>query len=193
VSARDRATPSATSPWWATPTFSIDDERPCPRCGKPFVFTASEKRFWRGKFSPIGLDLHTSSILCQRCRSEQSAERHAAQELGRAVERVARQPDDAAALLTLVRATAEYAQAEGGEGNLDRGIAAARRARRIKPNLHEALYWEAVCHDLAGREQKAITVYQEFVESAHVGRNDPKIQTALQRIAQATAADADGS
>ena len=135
-------------------------------------------------------------MLCQRCRSEQSAERHAerelSKELSKAVERVARQPDDATALLALARATAEYAQAEG-EGNLDRGIAAARRARRIKPNLHEGLYWEAVCHDLAGREQKAITVYEEFVESAHVGRNHPKIQTALQRIAQATAADADSS
>jgi hypothetical protein len=184
-------TPSATSPWWATPKFSIDEERPCPRCGKPFVFTASEKRFWRGKFSPMGLDFHTSSILCPRCRSEESAERHAAQELGKAVERVTRQPDDAGALLTLARATAEYALAEGGEGNLDRAIAAARRARRIKPNLHEALYWEAVCHDLAGREQKARVVYQAFVESAHVGRSDPKIQTALHRIAQAKDADAD--
>lgn len=192
MSARERAAPSATSPWWAAPTFSIDEERPCPRCGKPFVFTASEKRFWRGKFPPIGLDIHTSSMLCQRCRSEESAERHAAQELCKAVERVARQPDDATALLALARATAEYAQVEG-EGNLDRGIAAARRARRIKPNLHEALYWEAVCHDLAGRQQKAITVYEEFVESAHVGRNHPKIKTASQRIAPATAADADRS
>jgi hypothetical protein len=106
--------------------------------------------------------------LCPDRRRERRAERALNTQLGKAVELVARQPDDAAALLALARVTAEFAQ-DSGEGDLDRGIAAARRARRIKPKLHEALDWEAICQDLAGRAQKAMTLYQEFIESAHPG------------------------
>ena len=36
-----------------------------------------------------------------------------------------------------------------------------------------------------------MTLYEEFVDSAEVGRGHPMVQTGRQRIAQATAADAD--
>ena len=125
---------------------SIDASRACPVCGTPFAFTTKEKRHWRETFSPLGLDFHTSSIPCHRCRRERRAERARETQLGKAVERVKQQPDDSAALLALARVTAESALTSESV-DLDRAIAAARRARRIKPKLHEALYWEAVCHD----------------------------------------------
>jgi hypothetical protein len=68
-------------------------------------------------------------MLCQQCRRERGTERQAARVLNKRLSnavQLARQPDDAAALLARARATAEFAE-DSGEGDLDRGIAAARR------------------------------------------------------------------
>jgi putative zinc ribbon protein len=176
---------AALRAYFGRPVF-VDEEKVCRKCETPFVVTAAEKKDWH----EMGITSHLSHDLCSDCRRERSARRALNTQLDKAVQRVARQPDDAAASLALARATAEFTEARG-TGDLDRGIAAARRARRIKPRLQEALYWEAVCQELAGRTQKAMTLYEEFVEAAHGGRHKQLVRAARQRIAQAMADNAD--
>jgi len=173
---------------WRNPIY-VDEQKVCTECGTSFVVTAREKKYWN---ETLRITSHFSPRACQSCRRAGRTARALNTQLSKAVQLVARHPDDPAALLALARVTAESAQASG-TGDLDRGIAAARRARRIKPKLHETLYWEAVCQDLAGRTQKAMTLYEAFVESAHVPRNHPTFRTARERIAEARAADTDSS
>jgi hypothetical protein len=56
---------------------------------------------------------------------------------------------------------------------VDRGIAAARRARRIEAKLYEALHWEVACQHLAGRTGDAMPLYEVFIETAQQHRALP--------------------
>ena len=154
--------------------FYVDEDKVCTQCGEPFVFTAGEQKFW---FETLRFHFSSTAVRCRRCRRQRRTERALNQQLGAAVELVERQPDDPVALVTLARTTAEFV-ASVGTGNLDRGIAAARRAQRLAPSLHEALYWEAACHELAGRTERATAVYDEFIASV---RNQRRYRTMVER------------
>jgi hypothetical protein len=169
----------------------VDEEKVCRDCGKPFVVTAREKRYWH---DTLGVTSHFSPDACKSCRRERRSARALNTQMTQAARLAARRPDDAAALLTLARATAEVVESSrtGSRKALHRGIEAARRARRIEPKLQEARYWEAACEHLAGRTETAMRLYAEFIESAQgIGRCWPLVETARERIADAAAADAE--
>jgi hypothetical protein len=66
--------------------------------------------------------------------------------------------------------------------NSDRRIAAAHRALKIAPLLYEALYWEALCQEAAGRKRKARVLYEAFIAVLQDNkRYRPLVEAAIQR------------
>lgn len=158
--------------------FYLDEERVCVQCGKSFLFTAHEQKFW---YETLKFNFSSTAIRCRSCRRQRRTGRALHQQLAAAVELVMAHPDDPVALVTLARSTAEYHH-HHGKGNLERGIAAARKARKIAPALHEAWYWEGVCQEAAGRGEKAHELYDTFIAAEHqTKRYRSLVQDALSR------------
>jgi hypothetical protein len=158
--------------------FYVDEEKVCTQCAQPFTFTAHEQKFW---YETLRFNFRSTAIRCQRCRRQRRNGRSLQHQLSAAIRLADEQPDDPIALVTLARATAEYFQ-YFGSGNLDRGIAAAHRALKITPLLYEALYWEGLCQEAAGRKRKAYGLYEAFIAALQDNkRYRPLVEAAIQR------------
>ncbi len=147
--------------------FYLDQELSCRRCGARFVWPAEQQRRW---FEELGLSAAARPPgHCPRCRRRQRTARAAHQRLDRAVVAAREQPDDPAALVELAAATVAHVRLVGS-GNLDRALAAVRRAGRADPStgdaVREAVFWEGACHDVAGRAARAVGCYERFVRAA---------------------------
>ncbi len=139
--------------------FYIDEERTCVQCRSKFTFYAKEQKYW---YETLGFNLASMAIRCLRCRRERRTEAALRQQFARLTEELASRPRDPDLLLELGKVTVEY-RARTGQGNLDRGIAACRAAREEWPQFAEPLFWEARCHELAGRTGKAATLSMPFL------------------------------
>ncbi len=142
--------------------FYVDLERPCIQCGGDFVFRAREQKYW---YETLRFNLHSTAIRCVECRKRRRSDRALAGALDEAVQAVKADGDDLAALVQLAEATVAYAE-RFGDGDLDRAIAAVRNARKRRPELLEALFWEGRCQALAGREAKARECWHAFLDVA---------------------------
>jgi hypothetical protein len=158
--------------------FYVDEEKVCVQCGQPFIFTAHEQKFW---YETLRFNFSSTAIRCQKCRRQRRNGRSLQHQLSVALRLADEQPEDPVALVTLARATAEYFQ-YFSSGNLDRGIAAAHRALKVAPLLYEALYWEGVCQEAAGRKAKACRLYEAFIAALEDNkRYRPLVEAAAQR------------
>jgi hypothetical protein len=161
--------------------FYTDEEKVCVQCGQPFTFTAHEQKFW---YETLRFNFCSTAIRCRRCRRQRRNGRSLQNQLTEAIRLVDQQPDDPAALITLTRTTAEYFE-HFRSGNLDRGIAAAHRALKLAPTLHEALYWEALCQEAAGHKRKAHALYEAFIAAMQDNkRYRPLLEAAVQQKEQ---------
>lgn len=79
-----------------------------------------------------------------------------------------------AVLIALARATVTYREMTG-EGNLERAIGACRKARDEWPLSHEAFFWEAKCHKLAGRSEEAQQLFGDFIAAAGTDDRSSKL------------------
>ena len=111
---------------------------------------------------------------CPVCRRARQVARRLNRRLARATDKVRERPDDADALVEFARAMAEY-HLTLGTGDLQRGIAAARKAARLDPRRHTAHLWEAVCHDAAGHTVRAAECYRRFTRAARTTRGLRKL------------------
>lgn len=135
----------------------------CRRCGVDFVFTAEQQRYW---YAELKLwDAAKPPRLCPSCGRARRTGRERHNRLTEATRRSRERPDDPDALLGLAAATADHV-AHHGRGSAGQGVAAARRARQLDPDLVEAYFWEGACHDAAGRPGRAVDCYQRFVTEA---------------------------
>jgi hypothetical protein len=151
--------------------FYIDRTRTCCRCGKEFVFRADEQRYW---YETLRFTLDSVAIRCASCRRESRRDRERAARHVDAVAAARAKPNDAGAQLALAESIVAERERERG-GDIDAGIAAARRAHRLNPSLVEALYFEAWLHDAAGRPARAREMFAAFLKRAEgVARRDVK-------------------
>ncbi len=162
--------------------FYVDQELRCRECGTAFVWPAERQRHC---YEVRQLSVAAGPpARCPECRRERRAALAVARRLARTTENVRGNPDDVGALLEFAAAMAEHG-AKPGSGDLARGIAAARKAVRLDPGAHTAYFWEAVCHDVSGRTERAVDCYQRFTHAARKTRGLRKLLgRAHQRLAE---------
>ena len=140
--------------------FYRDQHKTCVQCGDAFVFSAREQKFW---YERLGFYLDSEAIRCRRCRKQQRTMKALARQVSALRDRQRDAPDDPAVALELAETTVRFRETTG-EGDLDRAVANARRARRRWPENRASLFWEARAQQLAGREDRAVPLYQTFVD-----------------------------
>ena len=141
--------------------FYVDEERTCRQCGESFTFTAKEQKFW---YERLKFNYHSSAVRCPACRKTKRTEKALRAEMADLLRRLDESPEDPAALVELARATVQYRR-RAGEGDLERAIGACRKARRLA-SAGEALFWEGVAQQLAGRPAKARAALKDFLGNA---------------------------
>lgn len=146
--------------------FYSDEEKVCVQCGDTFVFSGKEQKYW---YEGLQFNFHSIAIRCTTCRRLQRSEKALRAQLSAARSRLRQNPDDPHALLEDAEGCVRYFE-RTGEGNLNRGIASARKALKIWPKAIEGLYWEGLAHSLAGRPEKSRPLLETFVEKAGVIR-----------------------
>ncbi|WP_225962904.1 zinc-ribbon domain containing protein [Actinomadura algeriensis] len=147
--------------------FYVDQELRCRNCTTTFIWPAEQQRHW---YEVLQLSVAGKPpALCPDCRRERQEARAIGRRLARATDNVRESPDDVDALLEFAAAMAEHGK-KLGSGDLARGVAAARKASRLDPSAVTAHFWEAVCHEAAGRSERAADGYQRFVYEAHARR-----------------------
>jgi len=151
--------------------FYVDEARTCVQCRETFTFSAKEQKFW---YETLQFNLASSAIRCRSCRKQRQTERALREQIGAALRQLKSRPNDPAVLIELARATVRYRE-RTGQGNLDRAIAASRRAFSEWPASPEPLFWEGKCHYLAGRNAKGRTCLTEFITEAHRGHRLSKL------------------
>lgn len=135
-------------------------ERTCVQCKQAFTFGAAEQKFW---YETLQFNEASTAVRCLACRKQRRTETALRDALAQALRAIEKTPADALAHLALAEATVHF-RARTGAGNLDRGLAAARRARKLQPTLAAALYWEGELQGLAGRDAAARKALAAFLE-----------------------------
>lgn len=144
-----------------------DIERTCVQCGQDFVFGAGEQRYW---YETLSFHESSTAIRCVRCRKRARTVHALQAQLALALRATEAAPRDADRWLELAKVSAELRQATG-QGDLNRGLDAARKAWRLSDErLPAALYWESVLQRLAGREAKAVQAEDAFLAHANGAR-----------------------
>lgn len=146
--------------------FYVDEPRVCVQCSQPFTFGAAEQKFW---YETLRFWADSTAIRCVDCRRKQRGRAAIQRQLDAALKAVRQSPDDPARLIELAEARALYRE-QWGEGDVDGGIAAARRAQALWPEQTRGLFWEGRLQALAGRPAKARTCFRRFVEQTTESR-----------------------
>jgi hypothetical protein len=139
--------------------FYVDQHRVCIQCGKDFVFSAAEQKFWYETLKFYGTSV---AIRCKECRRRKKTEASLGQQLQAVKKALKKDPKNPARLLELAETIVDL-HLKTGHGKLDEAITAARAARLIDPNASESIFWEGCCHMIAGRNEKAIDMLQKFL------------------------------
>lgn len=146
--------------------FYIDQEKTCQQCGKAFVFSAAEQKYW---YETLKFHFSSVAIRCLACRRRRRTERALQAQLAKSLEMIRQRPDDPAALMAGAEASARLYQRRG-TGDLDRALSFARRAARLWPEARELAFWEGLCQALAGRPEKARPLLESFLSRASKSR-----------------------
>ncbi|HEY9844508.1 MAG TPA: zinc-ribbon domain-containing protein, partial [Candidatus Obscuribacterales bacterium] len=126
--------------------FYLDEPRRCVQCGQDFLFRAAEQKFW---YETLKFNFHSTAIRCPACRRQRRSLKALLHGIQSAAARLAGAAADPLAQLAYAEALIAY-HARCGKGDLDKAVAACRRARKLEPRLSESLYWEAEAHWLEG-------------------------------------------
>jgi tetratricopeptide (TPR) repeat protein len=142
--------------------FYVDEDRTCIQCKEPFVFRAEEQKYW---YETLKFNFGSIAVRCRSCRRKKRTEASLRDQIGSVLRQLEQHPDDSRALLELARTTVMYRE-RTGEGNLQRAIAACRKAVNEAPESPEPLYWEGRCHEISGRTAKATECFVRFLANA---------------------------
>lgn len=138
--------------------FYVDSQRRCRSCKHSFVFSAKEQRHW---YETLKFFDSSYAIDCLPCRRKRREERKLLERHSAIANQARAAPDDAQGQLAVAKLIFAL-RSRFLHGNLNAGIAAARKARRLDPNLVEALYWEGRLQELAQRHERARSCLQQF-------------------------------
>jgi hypothetical protein len=141
--------------------FYVDEQRTCVQCRVAFTFGAEEQKFW---YETLHFFADSVAIRCADCRKQRRNKVAIQRQLMAALAAVAKTPNDPACLIEVAEARARFREA-WGSGDLDSGLAAARRAQQIWSEQPRAIFWEGHIQELAGRFAKARACYQRFLHT----------------------------
>lgn len=156
--------------------FYVDEEHSCIQCGKDFVFTATEQRYW---YETLRFNFSSIPVRCLACRRARRSEHALGEQIARARADVGK--NNPAGNIALARAIVEYHE-RTQHGNLNEAIAAARKAKDLWPDSVEPGLWEGVAQALAGRKEKARTALQSFL--AQPGKSPAALKTKAEKYLQ---------
>lgn len=141
--------------------FYLDQTRQCAECGRDFVFSGKEQKFW---YEELKFHFDSVAIRCLDCRRRQRTRNGLNSALSRAKRRVAEEPLNPICQLKLAEALVRLYE-HTGHGDLTEAIAAARKASRspgrTESHRGEALFWEAMAQANLGREERARPLFAE--------------------------------
>ncbi len=160
--------------------FYVDEKRTCVQCDREFVFGAREQKFW---YETLRFNFGSTAIRCPSCRRHRRSQRALRAQIAAALAGLREDPDDPALLLADAEATVRLHQ-RVGEGNLDRAIASCRKALRIWPRAHEALFWEGLAQRQAGRRAAAAHALTEFLRRPPSSRRAGAQRREAKRIVE---------
>jgi hypothetical protein len=145
--------------------FYVDQERSCVECGRDFVFSASEQKFW---YEDLKFHFDSVAIRCQECRRKQRTKKTLNTAVARAKSRLAESPLDAIRALAVAEALVRLME-HTGEGDLNEAIALARKARRSGDKIEglegKALFWEGKAQALLERHDRAEPLFRAALET----------------------------
>lgn len=162
--------------------YYLPIERTCVQCKQAFTFGAAEQKFW---YETLQFNLTSTAIRCVDCRKKRRTEASLREALARSLHAIEKNPADALSHLALAEATAAFRE-RTGQGNLDRALASARRARKLAPELHEALYWEGELQVLAGRDEAGRAALSAYLAQRGSGRLASAAQKRLALLGRST-------
>ena len=170
---------------WYPKYYYVDVQKTCVQCGEDFTFSAKEQKYW---YETLKFHFASEAIRCVPCRRQRRSDRALQEGLTRAMALVRERPEDSVALIGLAEATVHYHE-KLKSGDLNKAIAACRKAQNLSPVLVEAIFWEAMCQERAGRADKAKSLYERFVDIAgKKGRCYSLVKSARDRIAKLSTA-----
>lgn len=145
--------------------FYVDQERHCVECGRDFVFSAGEQKFW---YEDLKFHFDSVAIRCQDCRRKQRTKRALHAAVARAKSKLAESPLDSVRALAVAEALVRLME-HTGEGDLKEAIALARKAKRngasIKGLEGKALFWEGKAQALLDRHDRAEPLLRAALEA----------------------------
>jgi len=160
---------------FSTPRYWYEDrERRCVQCGQRFVFSAAEQKYW---YETLGFYEESVAIRCAPCRKQRRTAHALREGLATALRASEASPKQPEVWLDVAAATAALFETTGA-GDLDRGIAAARRASRLGDVAGGAVA-EAELQRLASRPRKARASLEAAMTELMPRRRRRQIERAL--------------
>jgi hypothetical protein len=156
--------------------FYVDMERTCVQCGRPFVFSGTEQKFW---YETLQFHFDSIATRCSACRRRRRSDNALQQQLALATAEANASPDDPAKQVAFAEAVVRLFE-RCSMGSLPRAIAACRKARRIcathpSGEVSEAMFWEAKAQALAGRAAVASGLFRQMLALGGLGRRKSQL------------------
>lgn len=140
--------------------FYINQDKTCVQCGKDFVFSAKEQKYW---YESLKFHFDSTAIRCPKCRRTQRNVKALNRQLELTKSKLREEPNDPLLLLALAQTIIAFHK-KTNSGNLDEAIASCRLSIKLWPEAFEAIYWEGMCHFEAGRYSKASSFFADFIK-----------------------------
>ena len=155
-------------PFCNTPKyFYLDEEKKCIQCGRNFIFSAQEQKYW---YESLQFVLYSTAIRCKNCRKQKRTKKILNRQIQAALEHIKKEPGNILYLLQYIEYTIKYFEMTG-EGDLEKAIGFCRKALGIYPPVLECIFWEAECLRFLNLKNNAIKKYREFYTvSASIGK-----------------------
>ena len=153
--------------------FYLDESKQCQDCGCDFIFSAQEQKFW---YEERKFNFNSSPVHCLDCRKKRRSKNRLRDQMTTTSEAILTNPDDPQTLIAYAKTAYNYHN-YFAQGNLEKAIAAARKAYKLSPDLSEALFWNAVCLEAAQHFAKAQTIYRQFL---NVAAHNPNLAALLE-------------
>jgi len=131
--------------------YYVDADRRCVQCGERFVFSASEQKYW---YERLNFHFDSVAIRCKPCRRRRRTDKALNAQLMEVAQRLRERLDDAEVWVAQAEALVRLRE-RTGHGDLQKALSSARKAQKLWPEHAPAVFWEARCQELLGREQAA--------------------------------------
>lgn len=162
------------------PYYYQDRPSRCRDCRVEFVFTAHEQKYW---YETLMFPIRVDARRCADCRRKYRVTKARVSRLTEVAPFEGSEDPDQ--LIEFAATRILWAE-DGQSRDVERAIAAARRAYRLDESDTLALYWEGRAHELAGRTKTAVELYRRFAAPLRGSRHRSEARDAVWRISELT-------